>query len=124
MDITPLISSQNMVIQSYGKNGFKISGTQFDTPVLVLPTSTVPLSPSSFAQINESALNDIAQYQDEIDLLIIGCGEHAAPASQDLRDSLKKLDINVETMTTGAACRSFNVLLGDGRRIAALLYPC
>ena len=56
-----------------------------------------------------------------VDLLLLGCGAAMRPVAPALRAALRKAGIAVEPMDTGAACRTFNVLLAEGRRVAAAL---
>jgi uncharacterized protein len=55
------------------------------------------------------------------ELLIIGCGARFAAPPKGLRQDLRARGIAVEWMDTGAACRTFNVLLGEDRRAAAAI---
>jgi uncharacterized protein len=119
MDITPLISTKNSVIQSYGANGFKISGTHYQGAVLVTPTKVVPWDKAALDSISARDLNEEIK---KCDVLFIGTGKEMQHLSPQQRDEFKNNKINVETMDTGAACRTFNVLMSDGRNIAALLF--
>ena len=48
-------------------------------------------------------------------ILVIGCGTKFVPPPKNLRDALKDIGTSLEWMDTGAACRTFNVLLAEGR---------
>ena len=56
-----------------------------------------------------------------VELLLLGCGKTTWFLPLPLRDELKEMGLVLEPMDTGAACRTFNVLLGENRRIAAAL---
>lgn len=58
---------------------------------------------------------------ERVDILLIGCGTAFGPEPPGLRAALKALGIVLEWMDTGAACRTYNVLVGEGRRVAAAL---
>ena len=58
-----------------------------------------------------------------IDVLLLGMGAAIAPVPRGFRDALEAAGIGVEPMSSPAACRTYNVLLGEGRRIAAALLP-
>lgn len=58
-----------------------------------------------------------------IDVLLLGLGASIAPVPRCFRDALEAAGIGVEPMSSPAACRTYNVLLGEGRRIAAALLP-
>jgi len=55
------------------------------------------------------------------DLLIVGTGADLAPLPAPLRAKLRAAGVGCETMSTGAAVRTYNMLLDEGRRVAALL---
>ncbi len=59
----------------------------------------------------------------KIDVLLLGTGADIAPIPRDFRDALEAAGIGVEPMNSPAACRTYNVLLGEGRRVAAALLP-
>ena len=56
-----------------------------------------------------------------LDVCLLGCGEHMLPLPRDLRMALKEAGLTVDPMDTGAACRTFNVLTGEGRAVATAL---
>ena len=78
-------------------------------------THPVELTPDSFAPLLERASG--------IDLCLLGSGSKTHQISAALKDALKQEGVNIETMDTGAACRTFNVLLSEGRALAAALFP-
>ena len=57
----------------------------------------------------------------EFDFLLLGCGAVARPLPPPLRTLLKDAGVRVEPMATGAACRTYNVLVAEGRVLAAAL---
>jgi uncharacterized protein len=108
-DITPLIKSTQMVIQHYGPRGFKISGIVYNHAVIVLPDRVI-------AWASED-LNLLLTIKDEIDLVILGTGKTVKHPKKET----KPQGIHFDVMDTGAACRAYNALMADGRRIAAAL---
>ncbi|HET6224238.1 MAG TPA: Mth938-like domain-containing protein, partial [Dongiaceae bacterium] len=56
-----------------------------------------------------------------IDLLLVGCGARMAPLPPALRQALRQIGVVMEPMDTGAACRTYNVLMAEGRRVCAAL---
>ncbi len=74
---------------------------------------------------DESILGLIPIILDEghVDLLLLGCGEVMRPLTENIRSEFKKKNIIVEKMDTGAACRTFNVLIAEDRKVAAALIP-
>lgn len=121
MDITPLVAEGVSIIQSYAEGKFRISGQAYETPVIVFTDHVAvwdakpPLEPDQFQVLLEK--------RDQFDVVLLGCGKTVAPEILALRKDLKAQGLHVEFMDTGAACRTFNVLLTEGRRVAAALLP-
>ena len=107
------------LIERYSAGGFRVSGVIYAGPVLVFPERTI-LWENAAATV-EALAPVIAE--GGIELVILGLGRRGAPAAPVLRAALKARGIGVEAMDTGAACRTYNVLLGEDRRVAAALLP-
>ena len=58
-----------------------------------------------------------------IEILLIGCGRRMVPLPKVLREELRAAGIVADAMDTGAACRTYNILLAEDRRVAAALLP-
>jgi uncharacterized protein len=58
-----------------------------------------------------------------VDVVFVGTGAQIAHLPQDFRKSLDDAGIGVESMASPAACRTYNVLLSEGRRVAVALIP-
>ena len=105
------------VIQGYGDGLFRIAGEEHRGSVIVFTDRTVPWS----GDVTETGLAEVFSAAETLDLLLLGCGRTMRPVAPQLRAALRRAGIAVEPMDTGAACRTFNVLLGEGRRVAAAL---
>lgn len=122
MDITPLISEEKKVIKGYGAGIFKINSDEvFTQSICVLPDSVHHWQAQQPQDITLESLQIIINHKDDVELLLIGCGETHQPLPPPLHRQLKEHGIATEMMTTGAACRTYNVLLGEGRKVAAAL---
>ena len=119
MDITPLIPKGRQIINAYGNGGFTIAGERWSGSVLVLPEQTTLLDISSLLEIDAAILTVLKQ--ERIELLLVGCGSRISPIPSVLRDTLRASDTGIDAMDTGAACRTFNILLAEERRVGALL---
>lgn len=119
MDITPLVPETSKVIQGYGNFRFKINGEWMSGNIIVFPSHVIPwevaspdaISLESFYTVNAST----------VELLLIGLGKNVISFPSHLRQELKSRGIAIECMDTGAACRTYNVLLSEGRKIAVAL---
>lgn len=122
MDITPLVDEKKKIIQSYGTGRFKINGELFEQAVIVMPDSVSlwnvgrPLGECSVADFES-----ILAQADEIDVVFVGCGKIMEMIPADIKAAFQDKNIVIESMDTGAACRTYNVLLMEGRRVAAAL---
>lgn len=121
VDVTPRIGADAKVIQSYSHEGFRISGTDYATAVLLCGTHASGVGVQKLSDITTAHLDALKEL--EVSYLVLGCGAVAALPSAAVMSALKAKGIVVEPMTTGAACRTYNVLLAEGRSVAALLLP-
>jgi uncharacterized protein len=110
-------------IRAYGDGGFRIAGAHYTGAVLVRPDGICPLGLVDMTGFGAAFAQEIADLHPRPDLLLVGTGEAIEPLADEARAILRNAAIAVETMATGAACRTFNVLLGEGRRVAAVLLP-
>lgn len=121
MDVTPAIPAGRQVIEAYGDGGFRIGGIRHDGSVLLFPALVLPWPVTAMTAVTAGSLQAVIDAAAEVELLLLGCGRSMAPLPADLRRWLKAAGIVVETMDTGGACRTWNVLLGEDRRVAAAL---
>jgi uncharacterized protein len=122
MDVTPLIPADRQVIDSYGASGFHVSGAAYEGAILVFPDGTEPWAVNDFAEITATSLAPVIAHGG-IQILLLGCGQRMQPVPAALRQALRQAGIVVDAMDTGAACRTYNVLLAEDRRVAAALLP-
>jgi uncharacterized protein len=121
MDITPAVPEGSQVINGYGPGLFRVAGVVYRTSVLVMHDRTLPWTAGEFGGIDMESLEPVVRRAAEVDVLLLGCGPTMRLPPRELRISLREFGIVVEPMDTGAACRTFNVLLSEGRRAAAAL---
>ncbi|OYW13251.1 MAG: hypothetical protein B7X02_02590 [Rhodospirillales bacterium 12-54-5] len=120
-NITPTLTTRAPIIQSYGPAGFRISGVDYASSVLVTADTVIPLTIRTLDHITPDLFLPVAESQPPIEILLIGTGASHALLSSDLRAVLKAKGFNPDAMTTGAACRTFTILVSEERRVAALL---
>ncbi|HLO78801.1 MAG TPA: Mth938-like domain-containing protein [Magnetospirillum sp.] len=121
MDITPVVSADRQLISGYGDLGFTISGIRHEGSVLVLPTRTLPWAVTAMAELTVESLAPILTAEPRPAVLMLGCGKGMSLVPRDIKAALRAAGIVVEPMDTGAACRTYNVLLTEGRDVAAAL---
>ena len=120
MEITPLIPAGRQIIEKYGNGRFIITGVAVEGSVLVFPERTLAWPVQTLGELSKESLNELVA-GDGVDTLVLGCGTEMSPVPAEIRYWLRQNGIAVEWMDTGAACRTYNVLLAEERRVAAAL---
>jgi uncharacterized protein len=115
------VPAGRQIIQSYGDNRFRIAGTVHDGSVLTFLEETISWPVMSVEGITVDSLKPVIDLDDVPGILIIGCGEIFLPPPIALSTALREHGVVMEWMDTGAACRTFNVLLSEARHVAAAL---
>lgn len=121
MELTQTNAPGKQVIEGYGEGRFRVSGALHEGSVIVFADRTEPWSVRDFAEIGPDSFAGLRMLGDDVDLLLLGCGERMGLVSGAVRQPLREGGIVLEPMATGAACRTFNVLMAEGRRVAAAL---
>lgn len=121
MEIKPVETGSTQVVQSYGGGGFTVSNVRYTGSVLVFPDHTVALDAATFDGLTADLLSPVTAAPEPLDLLLIGAGADLAVLPDDLAKAIRGVGMGVEVMNTGAACRTFNVLLSGERLVAAAL---
>lgn len=126
MDVTPLVRSGQQIIQSYAGGTFRISGETYNSAVFVSPEETIIWPDvTGFDDVTTvAAFSPLITCAGDIDVVLFGCGATMQFFSPDLKAELSAKGLVVDVMDTGAACRTYNVLMAEGRRVVAALLPC
>lgn len=124
MDVTPLIRRGSQVIQSYASGVFKVSGDRYNHALLVSVDEIAPWDIgdiTDIADLNIQHFSSLIERREHIDVVLLGCGKTMTFIPPALRAELKKSGLSVDVMDTGAACRTYNVLMAEGRRVVCAL---
>lgn len=108
-------------IQSYGPGAFTISGVRHEGSLIVTASAVLPLSAERIGELAVADLEPLLAGGTGIDLLLLGTGSTFALPPSGLLRELRGRGLAVEFMTTAAACRTFNLLASEERRVAAVL---
>ncbi|MDR7146925.1 Mth938-like domain-containing protein [Rhizobium sp. BE258] len=108
-------------IDSYGNGGFRFADMSHRGSILCLPSGiygwemdvTKPLSPENFIRVLEEA--------GDIEVLLVGTGPELKRLPPELKQALKARGISSDPMSTGAAVRTYNIMLAESRAVAAAL---
>ncbi|MEJ2061109.1 MAG: Mth938-like domain-containing protein [Gammaproteobacteria bacterium] len=120
MKFTEEVNESSFVIHAYEAGFVNVNETLYRSSLIVSPNFIKPdWRPETFEELCAEDLAPVLELQPEI-LLIGTGGRHQFPHPQILRD-IYAAGIGVEIMETGAACRTYNILMAEGRRVAAAL---
>ena len=119
LDISPLKPEGQQIVQSYGSGHFKVSRIDYQGSVIVLPKQTISWDVNVLDDVNLGSLAPVLAEEPCIEILLIGCGEAMQLLPRSLMDTCRQKGLAIDTMDTGAACRTYNILAAEGRRVAA-----
>ena len=108
-------------IEDYGGGGFRFGDMSHKGSILALPGGVRAIAATRCQDIDDALIDLALADPNGIDLLIVGTGETLLPAPASLRNRLRAAGSGCESMATGAAVRTYNMLLDEGRRVGALL---
>ncbi|MEJ2619744.1 MAG: Mth938-like domain-containing protein [Candidatus Thiodiazotropha sp.] len=107
-------------IQNYGASEITISGHVYRENLIVMPDRLIPQwRPNSFEELNQEDFSQLADLAPEI--VVLGTGSKQYFPDHELTRPLVDQQIGLEVMATDAACRTYNILMSEGRRVAAAL---
>lgn len=108
------------IFTAYGDGYVTVNQTRHQASVIVLPDAPVETwAPRSMAELREADFAPVLAHQPEI--ILLGSGATLRFPARELRAALANLGIGIEIMDTFAACRTYNILAGEGRKVAAAL---
>ena len=110
-------------MDGYGDGGFRINGERREGGLIVLETEALSIPAVSMDDLTPAVLQPLVDRADALDVVIFGTGARMAFLPPEVMELLDRHRIGFDPMDTGAACRSFNVLVTEDRRAAAVLLP-
>lgn len=108
-------------IEAYGNGGFRFDEMSHRGSLLCLPDSMWAWPVTTPQQIDRYSLERVFEKANSIDTLLIGTGNDVWLPPNDLREALRRLHVGIDAMRTGPAIRTYNIMLGERRRVAAAL---
>jgi uncharacterized protein len=106
-------------IDAYGNGGFRFAGMSHRGSILCLPSGIQAWEPVQ--PLDVPSLAPALAEKDALALLILGTGRRQELPAPDLRRAFAEAGVALEAMDTGAACRTYNMLLAEGRDVGAAL---
>lgn len=108
-------------LDAYGNGGFRFAGMSHVGSILCVPSGIYGWSPTTAAEVIPAALGRVVEEAADIDVLLLGMGALPTPVPSDTARALAAAGVRFDAMTTGAAVRTFNVMIAEERRVAASL---
>jgi uncharacterized protein len=106
-------------IDAYGNSGFRFAGMSHRGSLLCLPDGIWAWPVKDVSELTSSTLEAVFARGQALDVFLIGAGRDPWPLPERLRARFRELLISVDTMATGAAVRTYNILLAENRRVGA-----
>jgi len=108
-----------VLIDAYGNGGFRFGGMSHRGSLLCFPDGIWAWPARGTADLNEESLSQIVARADKLDVVLIGTGRDLWPLPPQLRALFRSKLLSVDSMATGAAVRTYNILLAENRRVGA-----
>jgi uncharacterized protein len=120
MKMTSDSAAAGPIVTGFGQGGFKL-GEVHHRAVLLTVDAAVPWSPPPLGELTVDALGLLIAARPEF--ILLGAGPSLRRPSSELVRALDALGLGLEVMDSRAAARAWGVLRGEGRQVAAALYP-
>lgn len=122
LDITPLTQKGRTVVRSYGDGGFTVGEGEFvEGSVILFPERFEPWHITEASEITVESLAPALEAVETIEMCIIGCGPRFVAPPKGLRETLRAKGMVLEWMDTGAACRTYGLMLMEERDVVAAM---
>jgi uncharacterized protein len=108
-------------IDSYGNGGFRFAGMSHRGSLLILANGMHAWPPGRFSDVSRDDFASVLSLERRPAFLLFGTGSHMHFPPADLRRAFAEAGVALEAMTTGAAVRTYNILLAEKRDVAAAL---
>jgi uncharacterized protein len=108
-------------IEAYGNGGFRFADMSHRGSLLCLPSGIYGWEPAVPTALTQTDFSRLISEADSVEILLVGTGRELRPLPAALRAAFKEVRISAEPMSTGAAVRTYNVLLAEDRAVAAAL---
>src|ERR1043165_1819568 len=121
IDLTPLVPAGRQMIDRYGEDRFTVSGTVHHGSIIVFTDHTLAWPVRAITEVTLDSLQPILAVAEALEVVLLGCGARLTQIPRELRQMLRQSGLAAELMDTGAACRTYNVLAAEERKVAAAL---
>ncbi|MBN9670484.1 Mth938-like domain-containing protein [Roseibium aggregatum] len=108
-------------LEAYGNQGFRFANMSHRGALLCVPSGIYGWDVTDSSGFGEEAFQRVFEEQADIEVLLVGTGVELKPLPEDLKAMFREAGILADPMSTGAAVRTYNVLLSEDRAVAAAL---
>jgi uncharacterized protein len=109
-------------IDAYGNGGFRFAEMSHRGSLLCLPSGIYGWEPADRSRLTIDDFARLFEEAGDIEVLLVGTGTSLMPLPRELKQRLREANVASDPMSTGAAVRTFNVLLAEDRAVAAALF--
>ena len=106
-------------VEAYGNGGFRFAGMSHRGSILCLPSGVYEWDPADPLMLTRDDFAKVLEEAANIEILLVGMGKELRRLPAPLSEALKGAGISTDPMSTGAAVRTYNVLLAEDRAVAA-----
>ena len=106
-------------IDAYGNGGFRFADMSHRGSLMCLPSGIYGWDVSLVSDFSKQSFQRLFVESDDVEILLIGSGENLVPIEKGLHEHFRAVQISADAMATGAAVRTYNVLVAEGRAVAA-----
>ena len=110
---------RQVLIDAHGAGGFRFAGLSHRGSLLCLPDGIRAWPVDDVSALTDEVFTFVLARSGELDFFIIGTGAQAWIMPEPLRQKFRQANVSADTMTTGAAVRTYNVMLMESRRVGA-----
>ena len=108
-------------IEAYGNGGFRFADMSHRGSILCLPSGIYGWEPGDAGRLTPGDFERLMEEADGVEIMLVGTGKELKPLPADLRAAFRAAGISADPMSTGAAVRTYNVLLAEDRAVAAAM---
>jgi uncharacterized protein len=108
-------------IEAYGNGGFRFAGMSHRGSILCLADAIIAWDAVDAEGLTVDRFGDVLRQADRLRIVLLGTGRRQVFPRRDVMDAFSAANMGLEAMDTGAACRTYNILLAEQRPVAAAL---
>ncbi|WP_418137074.1 Mth938-like domain-containing protein [Agrobacterium sp. El2ro-1b] len=121
IEIRPAHFPGRAPLDAYGNGGFRFADMSHRGSLLLLPSGIYGWEPIDAKELTVGHFEKVLAEAQDIEVLLIGTGDGMRVLPKELRAAFKEAGISVDPMSTGAAVRTYNIMLSESRAVAAAL---